>query len=200
MDNQKIRQLQAQNLRLSNIILAMISNVEQMTIGVGLPNMFLVWKNGETFHQPPDRAESFYRAIEDKWKRDLKPLIRMRENEIQSGINRGIERFEHYIDEKNKRIWELQQELGFIKTPIFQLNKKISADHKVQLVDNMYYIYTENTQQRTIDAYNHSGKLQLSVVAYDTNTQKIMKNKYNTLDKLKCYNYDPSTNKFSEKE
>jgi len=64
----------------------------------------------------------------------------------------------------------------------------------------MYYIYTADTYQRTIDGYNHFGKLQLSVVAYDTNTYKIMKNKYNTVDKLKCYNYDPITNKFSEKD
>lgn len=92
----RIRQLQAQNLRLTNTILAMISNIEQMTIGVGLPELFVVEHEGKQYAVQPDKALSFYRAIEDKWKKDCNDLVRYRQEEVRKAQTWALPFFDDY--------------------------------------------------------------------------------------------------------
>jgi hypothetical protein len=54
---------------------AYIASVEEMELGVGLPDMFTVMHEGKTYAAKPDDARSFYQAIADKWARDNTALV-----------------------------------------------------------------------------------------------------------------------------
>jgi len=75
-------------------IAAMVASVSEMSIGVGLPNFFIITgPDGKEYSCPPQDAKSFYVAIREKWERDLESLAKSyedncRENdELKDKIN-----------------------------------------------------------------------------------------------------------------
>lgn len=94
---------------LKNTIFAMIDNVQHMSIGVGLPNYFVVMKDGKIYAQPPDSAQPFYKAVAEKWKKDHKELIQDRQNQVHNAELRARKYIEYSIkDNCEKRIHEAQ--------------------------------------------------------------------------------------------
>lgn len=87
----------------------MIDNVQHMSIGVGLPNYFVVMKDGKIYAQPPDSAQPFYKAVAEKWKKDHKELIQDRQNQVHNAELRARKYIEYSIkDNCEKRIHEAQ--------------------------------------------------------------------------------------------
>ncbi len=82
-----IERLESENRQLRSEMRAFIANIEEMSIGVGLPSIFIVIKDGQEYAMPPDYAESVYKAIMTKWHKDRGDLISLYENYYTQNVN-----------------------------------------------------------------------------------------------------------------
>ncbi len=68
---------------------AYIGSVEEMSLGVGLPNCFVVQgPDGKQTAVPPEKGGEFYRAIKHKWQRDEAALVEFYEKAQHAYIER----------------------------------------------------------------------------------------------------------------
>jgi len=154
---------------------AYIANVEEASIGVNLPELFITCdENGKEVALKPSFVESWYDAIAKKWKQDNKELIDLYERKNSVIAKLHVER--DTLKQEKAELEELLTEMTFVK---------VSNDFGNTDFSNTDFDWTVLERIRKLEAENERLKAELCDECPYLEVDKEIINRY--IDKCKSH-------------